>query len=246
MQVITSIDNPKVKFAHDLQLKKHRKEHKKFLAEGLNTCTTLIKSKVQLYNIFVTEEHLEEVKAIVPEAKINVINSRILKKISLSVTPSGIVGIFEIPVPKQELTEGVALAQVQDPGNMGTMIRTAAAMKIKTFIVVEGVEPWSPKVVQSTAGTIGMLNIFEMTWSQLLKKKEKLKLCALVVKNGTDEKKLKFKNSILVIGNEAQGLPKEWIQDCEEKLTLKMPGKTESLNAAVAGSIAMYLAFANR
>ena len=243
MQTLTSIENPKVKFVQQLHHKKYRTQHNKFIAEGLNVCKTLLKSKVPLYAFFITEEHLEMIKNIIPEDKINVINQKILSKISLATTPSGIVGVFEIPEPKAELSEGVALAQIQDPGNMGTLIRTAAAMKLKTFITVEGVDPWSPKVVQATAGTIGMLDIFELNWKQLLNKKESLKLCALVVKGGKDEKQLKFKNTILVIGNEANGIPKEWVRDCEEKLTLHMPGKTESLNAAVAGSIAMYLAF---
>jgi RNA methyltransferase, TrmH family len=243
MQILTSIENPKVKFVQQLHHKKYRNENNKFIAEGLNVCKTLLKGKVKLYSFFITENHLEMIKNIIPENKINIINQKILKKISLATTPSGIIGIFEIPQPKDELSAGVALTQIQDPGNMGTLIRTAAAMKLKTFITIECTDPWSPKVVQSTAGTIGMLNIFELSWKQLIKKKEKLKLCALVVKDGKDEKKLKFKDTILIIGNEANGIPKEWIKECEEKLTLKMPGKTESLNAAVAGSIAMYLAF---
>ncbi|OGB83823.1 hypothetical protein A3F66_04140 [candidate division TM6 bacterium RIFCSPHIGHO2_12_FULL_32_22] len=242
MQTINSLDNPKVKLLDQLKHKKYRKQHSKFLAEGFNTCSTLVQ-KLSLNSIFTLEEHLEEVKKITPENKIFIINKKILNKISNATTPSGIIAIFDIPKTKAKLTEGIILAQIQDPGNMGTLIRTAAAMNLKTVVSVESVDVWSPKVVQATAGTIANLNIFEISWQELLEKKDKLELCALVVKDGKDAEDIDFKNKLLVIGNEAQGIPKEWTKDCEKKLTLQMPGKTESLNAAVAGSVAMYLAF---
>ena len=72
--------------------------------------------------------------------------------------------------------------------------------------------------------------------------KKDLKLIALVVKDGTPPDTINFENSLLVIGSEAHGIPTQWAEQCEEKLTLPMPGNTESLNAAVAGSIAIYLA----
>ena len=243
MQILNSLDNPKIKLLDQLKHKKYRKEHSKFLAEGINACSTLIQ-KLSLNSIFILEDHFEEVKKIAPESKIFIINKKILNKVSNASTPSGIIAIFDIPKTKAKLTEGIVLAQIQDPGNMGTLIRTAAAMNLKTVVSVESVDVWSPKVVQATAGTIANLSISEISWNELLEKKDKLELCALVVKDGKDAKDIDFKNKLLVIGNEAQGIPKEWIKDCEKKLTLQMPGKTESLNAAVAGSIAMYLAFA--
>ena len=242
MQILNSLDNPKVKLLDQLKDKKYRKEHSQFLAEGFNTCSTLIQ-KLNLNSIFTLEDHLEEVEKIAPENKLFIINKKILNKVSNAITPSGIIAIFDIPKTSATLTGGIVLAQIQDPGNMGTLIRTAAAMNLKTVVSIESVDVWGPKVVQATAGTIAHLNIFEISWKELLEKKDKLELCALIVKDGKDAKDIDFKNKLLVIGNEAHGIPKEWVKDCEKKLTLQMPGKTESLNAAVAGSIAMYLAF---
>jgi TrmH family RNA methyltransferase len=127
---------------------------------------------------------------------------------------------------------------------MGTLIRTAAALGKKTVIVAEGTDPWNIKVVQASAGTIGLVNIHSLSWRELLKKKGGRPLAALVVKDGIHPKKIDLSHALLVIGNEAHGLPTAWLRDCEYKITLPMPGNIESLNAAVAGSIAMYLAWA--
>lgn len=86
-----------------------------------------------------------------------------------------------------------------------------------------------------------MVNIFQWDWAELLEKKGDIPLCALVVSDGRPPHKLHNVESLLVIGNEAHGLPQEWIDACEQKITLPMPGNVESLNAAVAGSIALYL-----
>ena len=162
-----------------------------------------------------------------------------MKKLSQASTPSGILGIFEIPEKSEKLTSGIVLAQISDPGNMGTLIRTAAAMDLKTVVIVEGADPWSFKVVQSTAGNIAMVNVFQWNWDKLLQKKKGFNLIALVVKNGKILKK--EENFLLVVGSEAHGIPKKWINDCNQLVTLDMPGKIESLNASIAGAIAMYL-----
>lgn len=114
-------------------------------------------------------------------------------------------------------------------------------MGYKNVIIVQGCDPWSPKVIQASAGTIALVSIIQCSWEELIAKKGSTKLCALVVKDGYKPEDLDLKKSLLVVGNEAQGLPEAWIGQCEQKMTIPMPGNTESLNAAVAGSIALYL-----
>ena len=138
------------------------------------------------------------------------------------------------------LTSGAVLAQVSDPGNMGTLIRTTAAMGLNSVVCIEGVDPWHPKVVQSSAGAIAAVNVFQMDWQTLIDNKGDIKLAALVVEEGAEPSTID-KNSLIVIGNEANGLPRNWSATCNQQITLPMPGHTESLNAAVAGSIALYL-----
>ena len=110
-------------------------------------------------------------------------------------------------------------------------------------VVIGGADPYHPKVVQASAGTLGKLTITTSSWEELVKKAEeqKVSLCALVVKDGSNFKEISFKNTLLVLGNEAEGLPAHYIAACDQRLTLAMPGGIESLNAAIAGSIALYL-----
>src|SRR5579885_2522756 len=125
---------------------------------------------------------------------------------------------------------------------MGTLIRTCAAMGKKSVVIIDGTDVWSPKVIQATAGTLAYVTIFQWSWNELLKHKKDIPLCALVVHDGKSPTKKIMESTLLVIGSEAHGIPDTWIKECEYKVTLSMPGNTESLNAAVAGSIAMYIA----
>jgi TrmH family RNA methyltransferase len=155
------------------------------------------------------------------------------------------VGVFEIPKqePLSALTGGLVMTKIADPGNMGSLIRSCAAFGVKTVVTIDGADVWSPKVVQASAGTLALVNVFETNWKDLLRYKKDLKLCALVVDGGKKPSHTTLDNTLLVVGNEAQGIPQEWVAECEETMTISMPGQVESLNAAVAGSIALYLAF---
>lgn len=244
MQNVSSLSNPLVMRAVQLHEKKGRMAHQQCLVEGIRAIGAFFDAGRQIYHLFVTEDMLSKVPQACPQHKIVLVPERVMRKITTATTASGMVAVFALP--KQEsyvLTEGLVLAQVQDPGNMGTLIRTAAALNKKTVVLVEGVEPWNPKVIQASAGTIASVNIVQLSWQELLAKKSNLALTALVVTGGTDIRKAELQNSLLVVGNEANGLPEAWQRDCERLVTLPMPGGTESLNAAIAGSIALYTAY---
>ena len=244
MKSITSRTNPAIKHIASLHSKKYRTKHTQFIAEGLRACSALIAHKHQPIGLYATQNNLARAQSIIADEYITLVDEHVMEKISTATTPSGIVGLFTIPqAPKpDQLTQGLVLTQIADPGNMGTLIRTAAALNVASVVIVEGADPWSPKVVQASAGTIGMVTIFQWSWDQLLQYKADKKLCALVVSGGKDPKQIDFKDTLLVVGSEAHGIPDTWIAACDTKLTLAMPGKAESLNAAVAGSIALYLA----
>lgn len=250
MKIITSAENVEIKSIASLATSKGRKEQNRFVAEGVRTIKTLLSSNIELVKIYCLQEMASELEEKlgreIKESKICLITSNILNKISLTSTPSGIVAVFEIPVQLglERLSRGIILAQIQDPGNMGTLIRVAAAMGVSSVVCIEGCDQWSPKVVQASAGTIGLVDIFDISWQTLVQNKKDLSLCAMIVTGGKEIEEVNFKNTLLVVGNEANGIPREWLNDCQDAITLKMPGKTESLNAAIAGSIAMYIAFA--
>jgi len=249
---ITSLANPEIRKVRALREKKYRIQQQQCIAEGIRACSTLLQNS-QLAALYVIENYLDQAHTLITryissEATplIRQVSDSVMKKISTSTTPSGILGVFNIPQQpdKITLTSGIVLADITDPGNMGTLIRSAAAMSVKTVVIIGGTDCWAPKVIQASAGTIGLVNILTITWQELLQYKKDQKLYALVVSGGAPASAINRDNALLVIGNEAHGLTEAQIHNCDYTISLTMPGKTESLNAAVAGSIALYLTFA--
>jgi RNA methyltransferase, TrmH family len=246
-KTIISINNEEIKQVAKLANSKNRLEQNLFIAEGLRACTTFAQAGYHIEQLYVTrQEYADTFFEFVGQEKITLVSDIVMKKISQSVTPSGLLGVFAIPKNPSltELDSGIVLAQITDPGNMGTLIRTAAAMKVKSVVIIEGTDPWSPKVVQASSGCLALVHIFRIDWQTLVtaKKQQHMQLIAMIVSGGSHPETLSFKHSLLVVGNEANGIPDEWISDCDKTMTLPMPGQTESLNAAIAGSIALYLA----
>lgn len=240
---ITSLYNHDIKHLVRLHTTKERKQAKQCIAEGFRTIVTFLEGKTELLKLYITEEHEKEARSITDASDIVIVSEAVMRKISAAATPSGILGHFTIPQPIQALGPGLVLAQVSDPGNMGTLIRTAIACGIHSIVVVEGTDPWSPKVIQASAGTISWAHLFQWDWSTLIQNKKGLQLCALVVHEGKTPDTLDASKALLVIGNEAHGLPPEWQKQCDTLVTLPMPGCTESLNAAIAGALALYWTF---
>lgn len=245
MNTITSRSHDKIKYAVRLQQKKYRNEYQQFIAEGVRTCMTLMTAGVELIDLFITEKNIAEIEDIIPEKHVTIVPDAVMDKLTSATTPSGFLGVFAIPKAPENpaLTSGLVLTRIGDPGNMGTLIRTAAAMGLTNIILVEGTDPWSPKVVQGSAGTIGSVNILRWSWQELLDHKKDTPLYGLVVADGKEPETIDNKNILLVVGSEADGIPEGWLKDCNETITLPMPGDTESLNAAIAGAIALYLVF---
>ncbi len=243
MKEITSRNNPLVKDIVALHQAKQRKKAHQFIAEGIRTCSTLVNAGYQPITVFVVETLFDQAKKFIAEEKIILVSATVMKKISTATTPSGLLALFPIPPAPSlaQLTPGIVLVQINNPGNMGTLIRSAAAMNKTAVVVIEGVDPWHPKVIQASAGTIGLITIFQLSWQELIQNKGSLQLCALVVSHGRQPSEVNLSNALLVIGSEATGIPQDWLDNCDEKLTLSMPGKIESLNASVSGSIALYL-----
>lgn len=241
---INSTENSLVKRVVQLHSAKHRDKHQEFIAEGFRTISTLITAGSKLITLFTTEEFLYDAQQIAEDKQIVIVPDNVLKKISCAVTPSGLLATFAIPQQPdlKTLGSGIVLAQLSDPGNMGTLIRTAAAMNKKTVVCVESVDPYNPKVVQASAGAIGVVSLFCVSWAEIVAHKNYLRLCALVATEGDHPEEIDLNNTLIVVGNEGAGIPAAWIAQCDEKITLPMPGNFESLNAGVAGSIALYLA----
>lgn len=245
MHFIRSTSNPVIKEIVRLHDAKERKRTHRCIIEGIRAITTALQGGLSLKELYCTEEQIVEAQNIAPDTIISCISTAAMSKISTATSPSGLLGIFQIPAQPsfQKLTPGLVLAQIADPGNMGTLIRTAAACGIHSIVIIEGVDPWSPKVVQASAGTVASVQLFQWSWEELLRAKKTCKLYGLVVTGGQHPKTIDPHNALLVVGNEARGIPSSWLKDCDASITIPMPGQTESLNAAIAGSIALYLTF---
>ncbi len=245
MKKISSVHNEEIKAIVKLHTVKGRKEQKRFFAEGYTVCATLIAAGYKPLQVYSTELLLPQAQQLAGVRFITVVDSIVLAKMSAAQTPSGILSVFSLPsMPEPALlSAGIVLYNVTDPGNMGTLLRTCAAMGKKTAVIIEGADPWSPKVVQASAGTLGLLDIFELSWPLLKMHQRDLQLHALVCKGGKTIDKKTQDNILFLVGNEAQGIPEHIVQECDQQITLEMPGKIDSLNVAVAGSIALYLAW---
>ena len=138
----------------------------------------------------------------------------------------------------------LVLDNIQDPGNMGTILRTADSINLKQIIVSKGTaDCYNPKVVRSTMGAIFRVKVIECEdLKKVVKemKKRKIKVYATDLQTDKSIYDVDFKKSAIVIGNEANGVSKELLEIADEKIRIPMNGKTESLNAAVATGIILY------
>jgi RNA methyltransferase, TrmH family len=245
---ITSLHHPLIKELRKLHDHKGRDAQRRFIAEGVRTCTTLLTSPLACEYLFITPDMHEAANGLHGSYQLCEVSEPVMKKLSTTTTPSGMLAVFKIPdIPHpDQLTTGLVLTHIADPGNMGTLMRTSAALGYTTLVVVEGVDQWHPKVVQASAGTIGALHIFPWSWDTLVQQciAQNITLSALVVDTGKDFFSAPhYEHELFIVGSEAHGIPRAWLADCHQLLTLPMPGNTESLNAGVAGSIALYASY---
>ena len=242
IKTISSLQNPEIKHIHSLQQKtSYRYKHQQFVGEGVRTCFTLMEHQI-VEQIYLTQELFSQYRSKLPEDLCTIVDSKIMPQVSSLETASGFLALFQIPRHMDMfIPHSLALINLSNPGNTGTLIRTATAMNTRAIIIVEGVDPYNPKAVQASAGTVGQVSIFKVSQEEFLEQTKNIPTTALVVNNGKNPKDVNFSESILLIGNEAHGLTQQIIEQATHKVTLPMPGKIESLNAAVAGSIGLYI-----
>ena len=156
--IITSATNPKTKNVVKLHSAKGRKEAQRCIIEGKRALST---TTLTIETLFCTEAQLLFAESL--SKNIILVPDSLMQKISTTKSPSGLLGIAHIPEPPNPnlFTPGLVLANITDPGNMGTLIRTAAACNITSVVIIDGCDPWSPKVVHASVGT--SVNLFR--WS---------------------------------------------------------------------------------
>lgn len=240
---MTSLQHPIVK--HLVKLRQntdYRYDHQSVVVDGIKTVAE-VASTHPIKTLVVCKGHIipKEIKA----EKIYVVNDAVMKKISGMQTPEGIVA--EIAMPKsaslKDLRYLLVLDGVSDPGNLGTILRTALAMGWEgVFIINESCDPYNEKAIRASRGALFRLPIAFGGWEEVTKLIKENHLLPLVADvHGKKLTDIKSKNGILlVLGNEAHGPSEEAHKLCE-KITIPMPGQMESLNVAIAGGILMYV-----
>lgn len=233
---ITSINNPKVKEWIKLKEKKYRDINNLFIVEGDHLVEEALKSG-----------YLKEIIATIPSYEVEslpfyLVNDSIMKKLSYQVSSTNVIGICH-KLNKTDIEGNVCiLDNIQDPGNLGTIIRSAKAFNIKTIIMSrDTVDLYNEKVVRSTEGMLFDLNFRKNDLNIEINnlKENGYRIYGTNVVNGTSLKNISFsKKNAIIIGNEGKGMSEVLNNVCDEMIYI--PISCESLNASVAASIIFY------
>ncbi|MCW1148108.1 TrmH family RNA methyltransferase [Flavobacterium lacisediminis] len=232
------VSKNQIKLITSLQQKKYRKQEQLFFAEGVKVVQELLNSNFELQDLFTTKRDF----LTVPKDKVHAISDAELKKISALTTPNTCLAVFKIPKVKEWAEKGiiVALDDVRDPGNLGTIIRLCDWFGIETlFCSEESVDIYNPKVVQATMGSISRVNVVYGNLVTFLAK-TKLPVFGTFMDGKNIYQEDLPKEGIIIMGNEANGISNEVEKLVSERIAIPRFGNlqvTESLNVATATAI---------
>ncbi len=248
MEIITSLDNSSVKEARSLHDKKNRRYYGQFLIEGRKQVLEAIAKNVELEKIFVDGNKVKDFEKIITStmAPVLFVSSSVLKSISGTETPQGIVAVATLPVASiyehKQNNKILVLDKISDPGNMGTIIRSAVATGFTDIFTIECVDAYSPKVVRSTCGGIYGVNLYPSDYNEVISICKKHKIELLVADMNGQNIYDNFAvdgDYAIVVGNEGNGVSEE-LKEAGRLIKLPMKNGMESLNAGVSVSIIMY------
>lgn len=261
MQIITSKENEIVKHIKKLKDKKYRDLNGEYMIEGIKLVKEAIQENAEIVKIVLCED-CDKTEAIPKELMYEIakedciyVNQKVFKYLSQVEAPQGILAIIkknnQINKSNEEKSEIdytqniiVALDDVQDPGNLGTILRTVDSIGLTQILVSKGTaDAYNPKVVRSTMGAIFRIKIIECenlqeTLKEIQKHKYKTVVTSLQATKTIYD--IDYNKKVIIIGNEANGVEQEIQDKADEKVKIPMIGKTESLNASVAAGIIMY------
>ncbi|WP_035676540.1 TrmH family RNA methyltransferase [Flavobacterium limnosediminis] len=227
-----------IKLITSLQQKKYRKQHQLFFAEGVKVIQELLNSNFELEHIFTTADDFQNVL----KNKISFISEAELKKVSALTTPNTCLALFKIPAERSVVEKGliVALDDIRDPGNLGTIVRLCDWFGVTQLVCsMETVDVYNPKVVQATMGSITRVAVAYDDIAKFLGE-TKLPVFGTYMDGASIYKTQLPKEGILVMGNEANGISAEIEKLTPNRLSIPRFGdlqQTESLNVATATAI---------
>lgn len=251
--IITSRENPLIKLVAALQVSSEkRKRNGLFVLEGLRICKDACDNGIKFDKLIVSDAAAEKYAA--DTEKFSLISDEcykipdsLFKKISDTKTPQGIIAVAKMPVTGScgidKNGKYIALENVSDPSNLGAISRTAEALGVNGIILSsDGCDPYSPKALRASMGTLLRVPVFVTeSFAETLKSTGLKRYACVVDKTAESIKDQSFGNgSVVMIGNEANGLTDSAKQSADVLVTIPMTGRAESLNAAAAAAIAMW------
>ncbi len=239
--LITSLDNDRIKGYIKLKDRKYRKKTNTFIVEGRHLVLEAYKAGK------IIELILEKDEVLPLDLPIVYVTNEIINKISEMDNPSTVMALCKMDEKEEVVGNKILMLDgVQDPGNLGTIIRSSLAFNVDTIVLSpDCVDLYNPKVIRSTQGMIFGLNIVRKDLESVIEdlKQKEIPVYGTNVEYGEDVTYLKEKDKIrygLVMGNEGQGVRREILDMCDKYLFIDMNDKVESLNVAVATSILLY------
>mgnify|MGYP002521496529 FL=1 len=251
--IITSRENPLIKLVAALQVSSEkRKRNGLFVLEGLRICKDACDNGIRFDKLIVSDAAAEKYAA--DTEKFSLISDEcykipdsLFKKISDTKTPQGIIAVAKMPALGScgidKNGKYIALENVADPSNLGAVSRTAEALGVNGIILSsDGCDPYSPKALRASMGTLLRVPVFVTeSFAETLKSTGLKRYACVVDKTAESIKEQSFENgSVVMIGNEANGLTDSAKQSADVLVTIPMTGRAESLNAAAAAAIAMW------
>ena len=234
----------KVKYIQSLSHKKQRDEDRVFIAEGPKIINELLNEKsIEPVEIFALKEWVE-LHPHASAATVHTVDHTLLSRLSALATPNQAVGVFRMPEnppfnPASKIT--ILLHNIQDPGNLGTIIRCADWFGVGQVVCSKDcVDVYNPKTIQSTMGSIGRVHVYYDDLASVITRYKNVPVYAATLSGKSLSQVSRLKEGMIMIGNESKGISDELLKLAHHQVTIPRYGKAESLNAAVAAGIILH------
>lgn len=245
MKRIESPKNERMKQLKKLHTKKGRDQSRLFLIEGVHLIEEALKYDGVVKEIYVEENFVLPTSFHIQNVAVTYVTKRVMTELSQTETPQGVVAVCRKLTHDVNFVQGTYLLidRVQDPGNVGTMIRTADAAGLTAVILSEGtVDMYNDKVIRASQGSIFHIPVVKANLLEWVEKyKENIPIFGTSLTNAKSYEKVEKQNDFaLIVGNEGEGVSRELLSKTRENIFIPMYGKAESLNVAVATGILLY------
>lgn len=251
---IQSASNNLVKRVRSLHSRSGRKKANQFLAEGESVVTEAIKNDATITELVVSNSFLDSLNSddsISRQEKVYVLDDKVFQSCSTTDSPKGVLAVIE---KKEEDRASIfnrkaplvtVACEVTDPGNLGTMMRSCLAFGSDAILLTKGtVDPYNPKVVRSSSGTIFSLPFIQDVEEDDLISMAKEHQLQIIAMSGSGNKPLNTinltKGSLILLGNEAHGLSKSLLESATDRVTIPIDDQCESLNVSIAHAVTMW------